>query len=397
MQSAIKNDTEISDATKRTYLGHLSTLNHLVEGSTIRLFRSPEKVFALLQETYPSHATRKQLLASLRAVVTRVPAITAKFPTVCKTYGEIMAKDEEESGTQQRIMNGELSDREKRSWLPWKDVLAVQKRIAAEHPGEPEALLLSVYTLMEPLRQDFGNIRIVYSEAEARALSDTQGYVQLDRANHSAGILVLRQYKTAKRYGAFRRALPPDLVREIWISLEKKPRDHLFGPYTNRNSFVQFSNRALCKLFAGRRVTVNTLRHSFISGIDFNTRTPGELFRASKMMAHGIGMQQMYRRLPKEGDVVPPKPPRKKRGESAAPPPTPPPAPAAEAVKTRPKKQPAPTPTPTPAPTPPPPQPRAMQRPTFVIVMPSSSSSAAVLEPAAASETLSDRLITLSI
>lgn len=374
MQAAVREDPNLSEMSKRTYLGHLALLNSLVKGGTVTLFRSPERVFRLLKENYSSHFTRKQLMASLKAAISRVPAITAKFPTVAQAYKDLMAKDEEQSGTQRRILNGELSEREKKSWLPWKEVLEVQRREAAERPGEVDTLLISMYTLMEPLRQDFGDVRIVYSDAQAKSLPETQGFVQLDKADRTTGSLILRQYKTARKYGAFRRAIPAELVQEIWRSLDKNPREHLFGPYRNRNSFVQQTNRVFCRLFGGRRVTVNTLRHSFISGLDFNTKTPGELFRTSKMMAHGISMQQMYRRLPKEGEVEPDvaAPLRTKNTSSSAKPPA---APAAGATVT-PAAAPAaalpPHPPPAAAAASPAPAPSAPLRP-FVVIPPTAA------------------------
>jgi hypothetical protein len=69
-----------------------------------------------------------------------------------------------------------------------------------------------------------------------------------------------------------------------------------------KNSFTKWTNRSLARIFEGKRVTVNTLRHSYISNLDFNAKTPGDLMRSAKMMGHSVNQQQLYRRLPDPED-----------------------------------------------------------------------------------------------
>ena len=162
-----------------------------------------------------------------------------------------------------------------------------------------------MYVLMEPLRQDYGNVSILEDVSEVDKLDSKQNYLILPKKGGGTEevTLVLRTYKTAKKYGEFKRLIPSPLVNIIRASMEEHPREYLFvdsrkNPFLKRNSFIKWSNRCLETAFEGRRVTVNTLRHSYISSLDFNTRTPGELMRTSKMMGHSMGMQQLYRRIP---------------------------------------------------------------------------------------------------
>ena len=310
IEEAIANNEGLGEATKSHYLMQFRILVQLGGGSATTVFRSPEKVYEAMRERYSQPLTRKSLMSVARALVGHLPAIGEKFPNAADKYGEFIRKDDEESGTSERMLNGKMSEREENVYLPWSKIVEARDKVEEERgPGALETLLVSMYVLMEPLRQDYGNVSILENDSTVDKLDSKQNYLVLPRGAGGSGevTLVLRTYKTAKRYGEFKRLIPSPLVKIIRASVEEHPREYLFvdsrgKPFLKRNSFIKWSNRCLETAFDGRRVTVNTLRHSYISSLDFNTRTPGELMRTSKMMGHSIGMQQMYRRLPDKED-----------------------------------------------------------------------------------------------
>ena len=310
IEEAIANNEGLGEATKSHYLTQFRILVQLGGGSATTVFRSPEKVYEAMRERYAQPLTRKSLLAVARALVGHLPAIGEKFPNAAGKYGELIKRDDEESGTSERMLDGRLSEREENVYTPWAKVVEARDRTEEERgPGALETLLVSMYVLMEPLRQDYGNVCVLENDSTVDKLDSKQNYLILppEGGDSEEVTLVLRTYKTAKRYGEFKRLVPTPLVKIIRASMTEQPRDYLFvdsrgKQFLKRNSFVKWSNRCLETAFGGRRVTVNTLRHSYISSIDFNSRTPGELMRTSRMMGHSMGMQQMYRRLPdKEG------------------------------------------------------------------------------------------------
>ena len=151
------------------------------------------------------------------------------------------------------------------------------------------------------LRQDFGNIRVLRGRPAIPKAYEQHNYIVI-LPNGSDGELTLNKYKTSSKYKTLTRQIPDKLIRVILASLRKQPRDYLFVddrglPYTKKNSYTKYSNRILQKIF-NKRVTVSTLRHSFISSIDFNASTPRDLFEKSRNMAHSIAMQQLYRKKP---------------------------------------------------------------------------------------------------
>jgi hypothetical protein len=322
---------DLSETTKKNYLLQFRNLVRLAGGSAVTVFRSPEKVYAAICAEYPSPLTRRALLSVARALVAHLPAVKRDFPSASDAYAEFLKTDRGIAGEKQRLLDGQLSERERTTFVQWDEILRVRDEAEREDPDSASTLLISMYTLMEPVRQDFGHVRISYKGCSE---PEDDNFCVLDKKDRSSGSLVLAKYKTAKSYGEFRRDLPEPLVELIWKTLDARPRDYLFagvdGGPMSKGAYTKWSIRTLERLFDGRRVTVNVLRHSFISGMDFNKKTPGEILAASKMMGHSAGQQQMYRRLPSDEAMDETSPPRVTPAPPAAraPAPLPKPAPA---------------------------------------------------------------------
>ena len=290
---------DLSETTKKNYVLQFKNLVRLAGGSAVTVFRSPEKVYAAMREEYVSPLTRRALLSVARAIVAHLPAVRRDFPSASDAYAGFLKTDAGILGEKQRLLDGELSERERTTFVPWAEVLRVRDEAERDEPDSPSTLLLSMYTLMEPMRQDYGSVKIVYAGGAEPA---GENFCVLDGKDKRAGSLVLAKYKTSKAYGVFRRELPEPLVELAWKTLDARPRAYLFvgadGGPLSKSAYTKWSLRTLERLFDGRRVTVNVLRHSFISGLDYNNKTPGEIIAASKMMGHSTGQQQLYRRVP---------------------------------------------------------------------------------------------------
>ena len=329
-QQAIERAIEradLSETTKKNYLLQFKNLVRLAGGSAVTVFRSPEKVYAAICAEYPSPLTRRALLSVARALVAHLPAVRRDFPSASDAYAEFLKTDRGIADEKQRLLDGRLSERERTTFVPWAEILRVRGEAERSDPDSAATLLISMYTLMEPMRQDYGHVRILYKGA---AEPEDENFCVLDEKDRSSGSLVLSKYKTAKSYGEFRRELPDELVGLIWKTLDARPREYLFtgadgGPLA-KSAYTKWSLRTLERLFDGRRVTVNVLRHSFISGLDYNNKTPGEIIAASRMMAHGVGQQQLYRRVPSSTSSLAPTAPRSDAGSAARPPKPPSPA-----------------------------------------------------------------------
>lgn len=301
VEMAIDRSEKIGDVTKKNYKLQFSNLVRLAGGSATAVFRSPEKVYESMMAEYPSALTRRALLTVARSIIKLLPEISSKFPGASEKYAQLQKSDEGIAKEAARLMDGKLSERERTTYVPWGAIIEARSRLEREDPDSDQTLLLAMYTYIEPVRQDYGNVRIFYENGETD--SDASNFLILDPEDRATAMLNISEYKTAKKYGVHRRHLPAELVSLIWASIDAKPREYLFvdskgAPFEKKNSFAKWTNRTLENIFEGRRVTVNTLRHSYISSLDFNTKTPGDILRSAKMMGHSVNQQQLYRRLP---------------------------------------------------------------------------------------------------
>lgn len=296
--------TTLSDSSKTQYLEKLATITKLTGQPLEWVIDHPHEVHLAISKQYSSPLTQRAVIAAIKAVFHYNPEIRAAKAAAYTQFTEYQSVASQ--AITERYMAAEPSEKERTNWVPWPDVVAKERQLATTEYASSDHLLLAMYSLIEPLRQDYGALRIIVDRLPPTDATTTTNFLAIAR-DGSWGKLVLHEYKTFKKYGAYTRDLPPELLRIIKASLIAKPRAYLFvddsgKPYKLSNSFTQFSNRTLKRIF-GKKFTVSLMRHSHISNIDFNASTPGDLFQKSKNMAHSIGMQQLYRRK-----VEPPQP-----------------------------------------------------------------------------------------
>ena len=105
-------------------------------------------------------------------------------------------------------------------------------------------------------------------QALVRQVTPNEILLPVDR--NSAGVLILREFKTQDRKHPvlYTRSLGSELTK-LRASLKKEPRPYLFTesnstrPYTH-SAFAMYARRTLQKLF-GKPCTLTLLRHSYIS------------------------------------------------------------------------------------------------------------------------------------
>ena len=289
-------DADISKSSKRLYIRQLIQMTKATGRTLEQLLQRPRSSYVVISEKYPNIQTRRTVLVAIKSVFKHVPELQGQHPKAYKKWHTYFK--ELDTQVTARIMKAEPTDRERANWVHWKDVVAKEKELAATSYGSQDHLLLAMYVLMEPGRQEYNAVYIV----DKKPGDMTRGnFIILPENDQLPATMVLNDYKTAKTYSTYQRELPAPLTAVIRESLRQRPRKHLFTkedgtPYLKRNSFSKYSNRTLERFF-GRKFTVGLLRHSFISeGINFSDSLPGELFDAAKHMRHSIAQQQLYRR-----------------------------------------------------------------------------------------------------
>lgn len=157
--------------------------------------------------------------------------------------------------------------------------------------GSQERLLLSFYTLIEPIRADYFATEILRDISE-EATEDN--YIVLSPLPAK---LIVKDFKTKQKYEKIENTLSSELLEELKISLEKHPRKYLFTmseekPFT-RKLFSNWACRVLTRILK-QPMSLTALRHIYITK-KIEDKTPArELVNIATKMGHSRGIQRIY-------------------------------------------------------------------------------------------------------
>lgn len=194
---------------------------------------------------------------------------------------------------QQRYDENRPSENQKEQMMPFEEILEIREKL---EKGSIERLLLSFYTIMEPVRADYFATELIREGQNPR----TENYIVDQRT------IMIRDFKTHVSHEKIENVLPEELQDELRESLKKKPRRYLFTredntPYPDRNQFSKWACRTLRRILH-HPMSLTTLRHLYI-GYQIKQKTPKELTEMAKKMGHTRTLQRAYEWLP---DTTPP-------------------------------------------------------------------------------------------
>lgn len=289
-------NSQLSDTSKKNYVARLKRLGDLTRG------RGPAWFVDNCQETFDFlHDEGVDEPQTLRSYVNAVLALFKYNPTLKEKhkleYEKWREKFKEiDKVTEHKYMTLQASQRQIEVYVPWSEI--VKKRETLEKESD-EYLLLSMYTMIEPSRADMNKIRIWrgVEPSEAQKKEDPN-YLLIKPTGMT---LVYNEFKSkSRRLQKYENELPVGLQKVIKASLQRKPRDYLIvsprsgEPYHNAHSFTSYFDRMLHRVF-GKKVTINTLRHSYINSLDMNKITPLEKEKMAKNLMHSVSTFEKYR------------------------------------------------------------------------------------------------------
>jgi len=247
-----------------------------------------EKVLTYLQNI-PANK-RKTLLSSLVVLCPDNKHYRDLMMTDIQTYNADIAKQEKTPSQQANwVESNEIKD----LWEKMKkDVdLLYKKLIWSENDRQSvqNFVLLTVCSgLFFPVRRskDWCDFRVRNID------KDKDNY--LDKSN-----LVFNSYKTAKTYGKQTVAIPTKCKNIIqkWIKMNPNV-DYLFTDTNSQPLTAVKMNQRLNKLFGGKKISVNALRHSFLTTKYANTmKEMKEMENTMKEMGSSTNVAQNYVKL----------------------------------------------------------------------------------------------------
>jgi len=209
---------------------------------------------------------------------------------------EIYRKKQLEYNTKQSeiYQKQELSKSEASKFMEWDEILNLKLQIEEAVNNQNtflDYLVYCLYTELPPMRLDYGELQIV-NELPNNAKGNF--YI-----NNQHPQIVLTEYKTAHRYGKHIIDIPHELSEIIKLYIEIFEPKFLIEsrgkPLTPSSLNYKLTN--LFKKFTDKPISVNILRHSYISYHKKGTPTINEANELASSMGHSVGMSEIYRRI----------------------------------------------------------------------------------------------------
>jgi hypothetical protein len=223
-----------------------------------------------------------------------------------RTKWIIINNDNEAPIRQRRLENKPTDNQTKKegSQLSFSEIVNIRNSLPI---GSYERLLISMYTMIPPVRADYYSTQIVRGDE----VPTEKNYIRIISPDRVES--VLKDFKTAKTFKQITNVFPPELIKELNVSLEKNPRTYLFinanGKPHSRNSFTLWSRRALTRCF-GKDFTLVFFRHiyatHFVMNNDMSRVTDAQIKDISDKMGHSSEMFKAYRWVldGKKGELV---------------------------------------------------------------------------------------------
>lgn len=299
-------------ASRGTFEGYLSAINTIrkkyfgIKKSTrstvfndFEWLRDTDRVLEILKSYEKNTKSYSTMVNAISATLGRLNHYHQLYINVYKPLNIKLAKlkDEEQLNT-----NNLLSEKEKKLFLPWDKILELEDAVKNTNINPIENLAIYyLYTQLPPRRLEYGSL-IIQIEGEFEN-NKKKNYVVLDKKLKTVKKIILNTYKTSEKYGPYVIDNVPEKLSDAIVNLIKeqdyKAGDHLFMNSKGKPYGNSFSSR-LKDVFdqaINRPITLNILRHSYITYFINNNTTTLKKKMIANQMGHSTNMQDLYKRF----------------------------------------------------------------------------------------------------
>jgi hypothetical protein len=272
------------------------------KNSLTEYFNGYARVIKNIEKKYPNPNTLK---TSLWSIITVLAALGGKEQAIKKYTG----KYNETVGAIERDANDEKNAKEEENWMTMTEIHEKREAMKEGLRGKVGAglfdafqqyMVLSLYTLMPPLRNDFVDVLVYGGTGDDVAMDEDKNYIFLDESK-----LVMNKFKTKGSFGRQTIILPEALTAIIteWMKIRvgiyadlRDRRELLFNVVKmtpmGRSNMPSYMN----KIF-GRHISTSMLRKIYLSEKYPVVSPSKEMERDAAAMLHSIRTQQfVYRK-----------------------------------------------------------------------------------------------------
>jgi hypothetical protein len=320
--TSVINATELSQSSKDNYIYRLKKLIKLTGKDIDWVLSNCKKTLAIMDKNgIKEPQSVKALVSALIALFKHTKGLKQEIPKAHKCWLNAFIKVNDI--VEKKYDNLEPSEKQVEAYIPWVDIIKRREELKKD---SDDYLLLSLYTMIPPARADLNMIKIYRNQEpkesdkksypnfllikdvkgnDTKTKEKTEKSEKVEKSPNKSKItmtLVYNEFKSkSKNLQMYERSLPQNLIDVIEASLKQHSRDFLIVskvnglPYDKPNSYTKHFNRMLKNVFKNEKMSINTLRHSFVMSVDFNTLTPAEKELIAKDMMHSPDMFDRYR------------------------------------------------------------------------------------------------------
>jgi hypothetical protein len=282
---------------------------------TLNMLKYPKKIIPFI-ERQENHHAKALAIACLTAIKT-----SPTFPPELRNY-YITVVFEKQEEQMDKYKSGFLTEKEKANWTSFTDILHKKFELLDRIENEEfdnikecvkvylQYLILSLYTDLPPLRNDWDKVLVREYIPDNEILYDEFNYIDLKKKQ-----LILCKYKTKKTYKQKRILMPSGLINIIkrWFSLRYSIGEGFTGEYllVRHDTFKPMIHSCLYKyiseIFKPKKIGSNMIRKIYLSEKYPMVEYRGKLdkFKDSYIMGHGVSTQQtVYRRKTEDKETV---------------------------------------------------------------------------------------------
>lgn len=196
------------------------------------------------------------------------------------------------------IQDNTLRVGRREQYMPWEELA---RKVVAIPRGTVDSALTAVYTFAPPRRlQDFNLMRVQHQEkmrSTPEELPKHHNHLVVD-ADHRPTVYVYNVYKTAPTFGQQVLPVQPHVADALRDYIKAKRHEHgsVLFPDSKGEPHSNFS-RFVSRIFhrhTGKPVTVDLLRHAFVTHALARRMTLNERQTLATHMAHSVSTQGTY-------------------------------------------------------------------------------------------------------
>lgn len=166
------------------------------------------------------------------------------------------------------LRQSDIKDKDDVTLLTWQHVLQKNNEFTNNEFGSRRHLVLSVLTLIDPLRNDFNNVTILHRTPNKRILNDmlTNQVIHIILNSRTRKLTIFDAQGNIKTY-----PISKHLHNVIHASMENHPRQHLIAdlegqPYS-LSSYTYFCNSMLKEIFDDDTMNLTKLKEIYVKSL----------------------------------------------------------------------------------------------------------------------------------